>query len=449
MRRLAIVALAIVALVAACGGGPSSPAIPVRISLLEYQPKRAQTVERLLPAFEATMASRGTPVRVDLESLDLTDEQFKALISERYAQHDPPDVTSYPSGWVPDFAAAGDLADLTARVAAWPDWAAHFYAVLRERALGQDGRIDGIPRGATVIQLFYRRDILEQYGISTALPRTWADLLTRMIELRDRMDAPPILIPAGTSWGDGTFDEGFINLLLGTDSPLYDDASHRWIVRSPGLTDVFRFYATLAADHLLPVGPLLQPEPWQATKYKTFPDGQLAVTTQGTWGWTYDWGPNGRAPIGDLYHDVATWEFPSERSDGQPFVWAAEPWDWTISSATAHADAAWQLVRWLSTGEAAATDLAAVGNLAPRDDLSSLSPYRDQPELIQEEQLIRVGRSFLPRVGIDHIRDAVGVATQGILTGELTGDEAASTFARLATEALGAASVMDLPAATP
>lgn len=449
MHRSMLVVGALLAIaVGACGGTDRSAGTPVRISLLEWQQKRAQAVERLLPAFEAAMAGRGTPVTVTLDTPTLTDAQYKTRITARYASGDPPDVTSYPTGWVPDFAAAGDLVDLTTRVATWPDWAAHYYEVLRAEAIGADGRIYGVPRGATVIQLFYRRDVLDECGVSMAQPRTWADLVDRMAVLRDRMDRPPILIPAGTAWGDGTFDEGFINLFLGTGDRLYDEGTHRWIVRSDGLTAVFRLYETLVDERLLPVAPLLQPEPWQSTKYKTFPDGDLAVTTQGTWGWTFDWGPTGRAPIADLEQVVATWRFPAETAGGDPFVWAAAPWDWTISSASRHPDAAWALIQWLSTGEAAAADLAAVGNLAPRDDLSSLAPYRDARELILEEPLIRIGRSFQPRPGIDAIRSAVGQATQAILTGAATADEAADQFARLATRSLGSENVVSTPAAT-
>ncbi len=439
-------AIVVVMLASGCGtsASPTPAASPVTITLLEWQPKRAQVIESLLPQFEAETAAAGHPIKVRLEPLDLTDSAFKVELTARYRAGAGPDVTSYPTGWVPDFADKGFILDLTSRVDAWPDWAAHYYPILRQRATGPDGRVFAVPRGATVIQLFYRRDVLEANGVSTAQPRSWQELVDRMIQLRDRMQRPPILIPAGRSWGGGTFDEGFVNLMLGTTSQLYDQATGRWIVRSPGLTDVFRFYQTLTAERLLPVAPLLQPEPWQPTKYKTFPDGDLAVTTQGTWGWTFDWGPEGRMPIDDLADRVATWAFPTE-AGGDPFVWAAEAWGWTVSRSSQHPDEAWQLVQWLSTGAPLAADLAAVGNLSPRDDISDVPPYRDQAHLVAEEKLIAIGRSFTPRVGIEYIQDAVGSATEDIIAGRLTGDQAADEFARLATQSLGVDRVEELP----
>ena len=70
---------------------------------------------------------------------------------------------------------------------------------------------------------------------------------------------------------------------------------------------------------LLPVEALLNPEPWQPTKYKDFPAGNLPVAAQGTWGWRYDWGPDGATPIKDLTDKVATWLYPSG-SGGQPYA---------------------------------------------------------------------------------------------------------------------------------
>jgi multiple sugar transport system substrate-binding protein len=435
-RFVAPLLAALTCTVAACAPAPSPSPPPISIRIVEWQPQRAEVVAGLLPAFEAEMAASGRPVDVELERLDLADSAFRPWITDAYVNGVAPDVTSYPTAWVPDMAARSFLADLTDRVAAWPDWAASFYPVLRERAVQADGHVWSIPRGATVMQLFYRRDVLESLGVSTEQPTSWADLVARMVDLRDRMDRPPILIPAGTTWGGGTFDEGFINLLLGTDSQLYDASTDRWVVRSPGIDAVFGMYETLTREGLLPVAPLLEETPWEPTKYRTFPDGDLAVVTQGTWGWEFDWGPRGRQPIDDLHRRVATWAFPTE-TGGTPFVWASEAWGWTVSATSDHPDEAWRLVTWLSTGDPLAADLVAVGNLSPRDDVAGIAPYRDVAHLISEERLLAIGRSFQPRVGIEDVQVAVGEATRAIITGAADATEAADLFATLATESLG------------
>lgn len=441
--RLGFTTIALGVAVIACSLDPDSGRVdPVVVTHLEWQPTRAAVVAELIPDFEAEAAERGRPIRIRLEELDLADAAFRQELERRYLSARGPDVTSFPTAWAPDLAAADYLLDLRGRLEAWPDWESDVYAVLRDRARQADGAVFGIPRGATVIQLFYRHDVLEAFDVPTEQPRTWAELLARMRTLRDATGLPPLLVPAGTNWEGGTFDEGFINLLLGTDSELYDEGAGRWVVRSPGLTSVFRLYETLVRDRLIPVAPLLEPEPWEPTKYQTFVDGDLAVVTQGTWGWTFDWGPNGRRPIPQLEERVHTWAFPVERR-GDPFVWAAEPWVWAVARTAAQPDAAWEWLRWLMTGEPLARDLVAVGNVAPRNDIRGVPPYSEQPILLREEERLAIGRSFRPQVGFDAVRSAVAAATQGILLGELTGDEAADQFARDVTRALGPEAVAE------
>ena len=56
----------------------------------------------------------------------------------------------------------------------------------------------------------------------------------------------------------------------------------------------------------LPVQPLLNPEPWVQPKYKDFPAGKLLIETCGTWCWSFDYGPNGTAPITTLKPTAAS-----------------------------------------------------------------------------------------------------------------------------------------------
>ena len=72
-----------------------------------------------------------------------------------------------------------------------------------------------MPREATIMQLWYRQDILKAKGISTDQPKSWQELLDRARQAKQAAGAPPLLFPAGKQWGGGTFGEGFIHLMLG------------------------------------------------------------------------------------------------------------------------------------------------------------------------------------------------------------------------------------------
>jgi multiple sugar transport system substrate-binding protein len=415
----------------------------VELTLLDHQELRVNALRELVPKFESEMAAQGRNIKVRLLEGPASDAEFETKITLDYSTGNAADVISSGAGPVPNYVAAGYLLDLTDMVNAWDEYQ-HVYQVLRDEMVQADGRIYSVPREATVMQLFYRKDVLEENGVSTEQPQSWADLQFRMEELKAKLGKHPILIPAGESWGGGTFWEGFVHLILGTDSQLYDESDGKWVVRSPGLTSVFNYYESLTEADLLPVRALLNPEPWVPTKYEAFPRGELAVTTCGTWCWIFDWGPGARGEIPDIHDKVATWEFPTEQGDGT-FIWGASGWLWTISATTAHPEEAFELVKWLASGEALASHLVAIGAAAPMDNIQDVAPYADMPYLIDAEKSLERGRSFQARVGLDKIAQAVGEATEEIVSRRLTGEEAADMFAEQVTRLMGADNVKEMP----
>ena len=109
-----------------------------------------------------------------------------------------------------------------------------------------------------------------------------------------------------------------------------------------------------------------------------------------------------------------------------------------ISAKTQHPDEAFALAQWLDTGQALANDIVAVGNASPRDDIQNIAPYSQDQYLIDAEKQLSTGKTFLPQVGYDKIQQAVGQATEDIISGTMTGAQAAAEFTKMATDLLGA-----------
>lgn len=420
------------------GQGQQAPG-EVDLTIIEHQKPRVDLLTRLLPQFESYMSSQGKNIKVKLLEGPADDGQFITKVTLDYNSKNAADVISYGAGLAPDFAASGFLLDLTSKVGGWPDWQ-HFYAKIRDQLKQSNGKIYSISREASVLELFYRKDVLTAHGISTSQPTSWQDLLQRMEQAKAAIGTPTLLFPAGSAWGGGTFEEGFIHLMLGTSSPLYDTTTSKWVVQSPGLTDVFNFYQSMTKTGVLPVQALLNPEPWVATKYKAFPAGTLVCTTSGSWATFFDWGPNGTAPISDLPNKVANWNFPTKDGSGT-FVTGSAGWVWTISAQTKHPQEAWDLVKWLSSGTFMAENAVTIGALAPRDDLQNVAPYSNYPFLLAAEKQLPQARYFHDPQGIDKIYQAVGAATDEVITGRMSGTQAASFFAKRATDLLGASQV--------
>jgi multiple sugar transport system substrate-binding protein len=408
---------------------------PVTITVLEHQPLRLRLLKAEIPRFEAAMAARGTPIKVHLQVGPTSDNDFLTQLTVAYTAGAGPDVTSFPVSWTPDYILANLLRDITAQVKSWRDWRRDWYPTMRNATQVND-HIYFLPREATVYSLFYRKDLLEAHHIPTAQPRTWDDLLAVAREIKVKTGKYALNVPAGVQWGAGTFDEGFIHLMLGSSSPIYDTTMRKWVVKSPGLLRVFRFYATIAKEGLLPVKWLNAPNPWVSTKYRAFPRGDLAITTSGTWSWESDWGSRGAAPIPDLFHKVATWRFPA--IDGKPFTTGGIGWVWAIANRGTHAAAAWEFVKYMTSGRVLADGLVAIGGVAPRTDVARTQPeYGKRPFLVAAEHALPSSRSFIPRPGEAKIQQLIAESTQSLIDGRVGPDQALAAFAARATDALG------------
>ena len=156
--------------VAAPTSAAPSAAEAVTINLLEHQKPRLEVLAKIVPMCESTLKSQGFNIKINVTGQVVEDEQFRSNVTVLYQGDNPPDITSYPGSWTPDFATAGYLLDITSRLEAWPDWNGHFYQILRDRAKQADGKNYSMPRHGTVIELFIRKDVLEANGIATTQP---------------------------------------------------------------------------------------------------------------------------------------------------------------------------------------------------------------------------------------------------------------------------------------
>lgn len=419
-------------------GSTALAAGPVTITVLEHQKLRLDLLKSVIPQFESQTAARRNPIKVKLQEGQTDDGAFLTKLTVDYAAGNGPDLTSFGSGSTPDYIAARFLADESRSVSRWRDWHTEFYPIVRKDAT-LNGHVYSVPREMGVLSLYYRHDILTKAGISTAQPKTWNDLLNRAREIKRKTGKFALLFPAGTAWGGGTFDEGFIHLMLGTKSKLYDSHTKKWVVKSKGLLDVFTFYYTIAKEKLLPVQPLLAPMPWQPTKYDMFPHGNLVITTSGTWAWEFDWGSKGAAPIPDIFHKVATWKFPSE--DGHPFVYAGPGWVWAIARRSPRTAAAFEFVKFMMSPRVVAKGVAQIGNVSPRRDAKHYAPYSQKPYLYKTEATYTTGKYFHPQPDQSKIVQLVGQATEDLITLRKSPQQALNDFANHAVSLLGSSHV--------
>jgi multiple sugar transport system substrate-binding protein len=179
--RTAVIFLALVVLTGCGQGAPERG--PVTLVLKHARiPGPVNPLPALLREFEA-----GHPgVRVVGEALPWSsDEQHQFYVINLEGRSPGFDVMMLDVIWVPEFALAGWLLDLTPHLA--PDeLAPHFSSTVEAATFA--GRVWALPWNMNVGLLYYRADLLEKHGF--APPETYGELMEQARRIRERERDP-------------------------------------------------------------------------------------------------------------------------------------------------------------------------------------------------------------------------------------------------------------------
>jgi multiple sugar transport system substrate-binding protein len=198
-------------------------------------------------------------------------------------------------------------------------------------------------------------------------------------------------------------------------------------------------YETLAKNGWLTVEELLGPNPWEPTKYQEFPEGKLAICTGGDWQWEFDWGPNGATPIEGLFDKVERWKFPSE--EGQPFVFAGMHSGMGVSAKSKDIEGAFEFVAVSNRNDVQCKSFEIyLGGPSGRDDIADACEYYRTAvngKMVEASSFFATGRYLRPYPGDTKIADGVARATEDVITGKATSEEAMAQFAKAMKDSLG------------
>ena len=404
-RALTGTSVAFVALWLAVG---SVQAKTIRIA--EHRQARIDALRMVVPDIE-----KKYDVHIEVVEYPAPEKDYLTKLLTELRAGNAPDLFTLPHGQdVADTAAAGYLAPVTAELKAW-DGYAQLFDVGKAMATSKDGQIYVLPAVLNVQQLYYRRDILEKAGISTEQPKTWAELLGRAKEVKAKTGAYGLLFPAGVTWGGGTFTEGFRLLIVGTSSPQIANDDGTLNLTSQGVKDAFGFYADLISSDVMPVQPLLEPEPWVVPKYQMFPAGKLVITTSGSWCYIYDWGPESKNPIPNVTEVVGSWEVPGETGGQYVLVDLESPW--AISSKSADVGLAKKVLLELGSVKADVAYAQNLGNIPGRKDAAADPDFQKLKPLVPILAALKSGTGTYLKTaeGFSAVAEGVARATEALL----------------------------------
>jgi multiple sugar transport system substrate-binding protein len=390
-----------------------------------------------IDAFKSTAEAieKNLGVTVEIVEYPAPDKDYMTKLLTELAAGNGPDLFSVPGATeVADMVAAGYLAPVTTEIEAWPGYA-DFVDVAKNLAKSPDGQTYVMPAMIGIQQIYFRRDVLDEAGISTEQPKTWAELLDRAKEIKAKTGAYGLLFPAGTSWGGGAFAEGFQHLIIGSKTPQIVTADGKFDLNGEGVRDVFQFYKDLIDNDLMPVQPLLGPEPWVIPKYEMFPKGELAATTCGSWCYIFDWGRESKNPIPDVTTVVGTWADPGQ--DGGEYVLASLAAPWAVNAKAADLDMAKKALLEIGSLQFQIDSAARIGNIPSSRGVLKDPAFQALTELVPIQMAADHGTYLLQASGMSAVSEGVARATEALLRKETDAAGAQKILVDYVSETLG------------
>ncbi len=374
-----------------CGSKPATP--PLRFWATSYE---GDYSPHLMPAFTAA-----TGIEVDVQSVPSTAAHEKMLTA--YAGSVLPDVFMLPSGWIGEFATIGALAPVPL-----PDLVTDI--VPAALALAQvEGKNWAVPWAAAPQVQFYRRDLLQDAGYAS-MPTSW-NAWREMGRTIKRRRPDEFVFLTLLNWPDTLF-----SMLYQTGASMLRDNNTRGNFRSAEAEAAFAFYLSLFTENLAPRALSTEVQ----DPFAAFAQGRYAV-----------W-PSWPTLLLDLHRRRA--EIPADRwavarlaGPNGPGPAAMIASNVAVSAATARPQAAWALVRHLTSTASELRFQQLIGNLPARASAWA-SPQLRAPVLRPFAEQMREPAMAPKIIEWERIQIEVQLVAERVVRGLLTIPQALATI---------------------
>ncbi|MDB1088601.1 sugar ABC transporter substrate-binding protein [Streptomyces sp. ACA25] len=423
-RRLSGTAAAALTLglLAACGGGgddgggggdASGKSLEVWIMEGTY-PDTGTYFEDLEAAFTE---QTGATLNIQLVPWTEAHEKFTTAA----AGDTLPDVSEIGTTWVPEFAEAAILADLTDRIA--EDGLDDDLVEGLQQAGTVEDRLYGMPWYAGIRALFYRADVFEEHGLE--VPETWDELREVALRLKElEPDMIPYPVPGGSEYSLYPFIWG-----AGGEVAVPEGDGWAAAINSPEAVEGITYLTELATEHGLSVAAA---DTWnEADALQSFQDGDAAMIINGAW------------TVGTLLDADGDWDgkfgvmpVPGPSGGVSPSFMGGSLAG--VIEGTDEPDLSWELVKLMTTGDFADRWSTETGFFPGQQTLLETYTERDDPYIAPFAEQMAEGGKLLPitdRFGTVQAEEIPQQMMLSILTGskdvQTAADDAAAAMDRI------------------
>ncbi|WP_088892222.1 ABC transporter substrate-binding protein [Leptolyngbya ohadii] len=312
---------------------------PIHISLLTSALDAAQG-QNLVKAFEA----ENPDIKIDVVEGPNASNLIEDLYTSSFLLGDSPyDLVMMDIVWLPKFAAAGWLMDLTDRLT--PEDIADLMPGDLAGGRYQD-RLYRLPIRSDGGMIYYRQDLLEQAGIQP--PTTFDQLITAAKQLQESK-----AVPWGYVW-QGRQYEGlpamFVEVLAGFGGFWVDPKTQEVGIDRPEAVRALQFLKGTIDQRIAPPGVTTFQE--EETR-RLFQNGQVAFLRN--WPYVYPLASADDSPVKGKFAVM-----PMVHAEGFQSGACLGGWGIGIAKSTPHPEAAWRVAQFYAS--AAAQKMAALEN---------------------------------------------------------------------------------------
>ena len=438
LKKLSLIASAVVVLTACTPGTPDAGSATLKVA---YQKTDSfSAVDTMFQAAKQEFEAEHQGVTVELQPIQANDDDYGTKLA--LALRSPstaPDVFYEDTFKVRSDVDAGYLLRLDSHLEGWEDWAM-FDDAAKAAGRADDGGTYAVPLGTDTRAIWYNKKVLTAAGIAVPWePRSWQDILdaARKIKAND-----PSVIPfnmyAGTGTGEGTVMQSFYELLYGTGSVLYDEETKKWVVGSAGFTDSLAFLETLY-DEGLAVSPAeaLDANVWKKVFGEWFPNARLGATVEGSYSPSF-WQDGGTYAWPGYEQEMGVAPFPTQDGQAPGAVSMSGGWTLAVGAGTKEPDLAFEFLATALNKENSLAFTVESSQIAVRTDVADEPSYQDANPFVRDVSELVSVTHFRPATSdYPRISAAVQEATEAVITGARSPEQAASEYDAAVAEIVG------------
>jgi multiple sugar transport system substrate-binding protein len=447
MKKLTGKAASAIALVALafCVAGPAMAqgSASAKDVVLKFTYKQASSTDPLekwmkdkgiVEQFEA--ANPG--VKIQLSPIPSSEGDYATLLALQLSSvKTAPDLFMEDTYMTATDAASGYLACLDGYLSKWPEWSKYLDGT-KAAVKGADGKYYGIPISTDSRGIWYSYKALKDAGIKTPWqPKSWDDVLDAARKIKkSESGVTPLYLVVGAVNGEAVSMQTFEMLLYGTGDTMYENG--KWLVKSKGLLDTFKFIDTVYNREKLGVGmDVALASDGSAIVYtKMFPQNKIGMsfnvcTVSGLWA------PTGPAPIQNVEQNIGFAAMPTQMGGKPATVNMCGGWSWAISEYSQHKDLAFKFLAFCGSRENATWRSLYDGRMSPRSDSIGVENYAKRAFI--KEMTANMSNSYVRPKNESYAMVSAQIQTliEEMVSGSLTPEQAMEQYKVRITNIVG------------